>query len=160
MIKLRVWGGTAEQRSNVRSMVRFAASKLLTKRMAKTLYVKVSLIDELVMKEGCFGDCIWTDQEYRPKEFLIRIDSKMKMRPLLETVAHEMVHVKQYARDEMKELVGGVNRFNGQYFTWDTEYWDQPWEIEAHGRERGLFEMWREDEGITDPWTNENLYQE
>jgi hypothetical protein len=33
-------------------------------------------------------------------------------------------------------------------------YWDLPWEIEAHGRELGLFVRWAEKEGLADKkWT-------
>ena len=56
---------------------------------------------------------------------------------LLETLAHEMVHVKQYARRELKPR---VDCWMGKtYNPKKVSYWDLPWEIEAHGRETGLF---------------------
>ena len=48
-----------------------------------------------------------------------------------------MVHVKQYARRELnpnKEVWLGKT-----YNPKSISYWDLPWEIEAHGREVGLF---------------------
>jgi hypothetical protein len=64
----------------------------------------------------------------------------MKLRRTLEVLAHEMVHVKQYARGEL--YVGaysGKHRWQGKWVSDNINYWDAPWEIEAHGRESGLF---------------------
>ena len=69
---------------------------------------------------------------------------------MLETVAHEMVHVKQYARREMNDW----SYMEDKYYKWknqmvpaNTDYWDLPWEIEANGREIGLFIRWAEKNG-------------
>jgi len=44
-------------------------------------------------------------------------------------------------------------RWLGKRFTHDnTDYWDRPWEIEAHGRETGLFVRWAETNGINKKW--------
>lgn len=43
------------------------------------------------------------------------------------TLAHEMVHVKQFARGE---LDCSLQHWKGRDHS-DTEYWDQPWEKEA-----------------------------
>jgi hypothetical protein len=73
---------------------------------------------------------------------------------MIKVLAHEMVHVKQYAKNELgKDLAlarGGkglriVTRWQGKYWTPNTkedEYWDAPWEIEAYGREVGLHHKW------------------
>ena len=45
----------------------------------------------------------------------------------LTTLAHEMVHVKQFARNE---LDSALTVWKGKDHT-NTEYWDQPWEREA-----------------------------
>ena len=83
----------------------------------------------------------------------------MKPRNIAETVAHEMVHVKQWAKGEMKELVSqNKTKFKGELFG-DTEYWFRPWEIEAHGIEKGLFVKWAEATGVSNQkWTYDNVY--
>jgi hypothetical protein len=43
-------------------------------------------------------------------------------------LAHEMVHVKQFARGEMD---AGLNRWKSNPYAGNIEYWDQPWEKEA-----------------------------
>jgi hypothetical protein len=45
----------------------------------------------------------------------------------LSTLAHEMVHVKQFAR---AELSPSLQHWKGRDHS-DTDYWDQPWEKEA-----------------------------
>jgi hypothetical protein len=52
-----------------------------------------------------------------------------------------MVHVKQYAKGELKDYLR-VNKckWKGKIIDSDAvDYWDHPWEIEAHGREKGLY---------------------
>ena len=43
-------------------------------------------------------------------------------------LAHEMVHVKQFARGEMDS---GLTRWKSNHYAGNIEYWDQPWEKEA-----------------------------
>ena len=63
-----------------------------------------------------------------------------------------MVHVKQYARRELdpnKEVWMGKT-----YNPKDVNYWDLPWEIEAHGREVGLFVRYCEENNLAKhKWT-------
>jgi len=66
-----------------------------------------------------------------------------------------MVHVKQFARNELYEpsaKQGSRCRWKGEWLSprqkCVKDYWDQPWEIEAHGRECGLFVRWAETHGF------------
>ena len=156
---VEITGSTKAKRELVESMTRFCATKLMTTRLASTLEINIELVNDLAKKEGVYGDCIWEDKAFRAKEFTIRADSKLSLRHIVETVAHEMEHVKQWARGEMQELVRqNKTKFNGTLFG-DTEYWDRPWEIEAHGREKGLFVRWAEETGkCNEAWTQENVY--
>ena len=68
-----------------------------------------------------------------------------------------MVHVKQYARGELYEG-SRVNkhRWQGKWLDKDPDYWDQPWEIEAAGREAGLFIRWCEANDLAKhKWTHD-----
>ena len=68
---------------------------------------------------------------------------------ILRILAHELVHVKQYVMGELKPINNGFV-YNEKFYSPDTleEYYDQPFEIEAHGREKGLLfsflERWKE----------------
>ena len=145
-MRIQVTGGTKKQRELSASIARFTARQLMSKRLMKNIYVEIKLIPRLLEKEEVYGDSIYEDDNWRPREFTIQADSKLKLRRLLETIAHEMVHVKQFAKGEMVDVVRANKiRWHGVDFDdEDKSYYDQPWEIEAHGRECGLFIQWAE----------------
>lgn len=79
------------------------------------------------------------------RNYTIVIDSKFGKRKLLIALAHEMVHLKQYHSrkltfNERKKL----HRFDGNTYPENAFYWERPWEIEAFGRELGLYKMFTE----------------
>ena len=132
--------------STVQRKVAFDAIKFAIKKFTPRLYTKLDIMVKgdgtLVDKEGIRGDVEWIDQSDKPREFVIRLDTTMEMKDFLQTLFHEMVHVKQYAKGEFKELATNVNvfRWNGKRIDiTKVDYWDQPWEIEALGREEGLY---------------------
>lgn len=80
-------------------------------------------------------------------QFKIEIDTNLSRKKQLITLGHELVHVKQYINNELGENLiknnMSMTKWKGAYFNEeDAEYWDWPWEIEAHGREYGLFKRW------------------
>ena len=131
MNSVEVIGGTARQKEYVESMVHYCI-KMLMPRM-KTLDITVKLCSP----KGAMGYCLAEDK----RTFEIEVEVTLRLRRLLETLAHEMVHVKQYARNELH--VEYTNCWKNEFYT-KTDYWDCPWEIEAHGRELGLFIRWAE----------------
>ena len=66
---------------------------------------------------------------YKPREFILDIKSTQTEDEIIRTLAHEMVHVKQY-------VYGGLDeegmKWCGKNLTRDLPYHEQPWEIEAH----------------------------
>ena len=139
---ISIQSGTKSQKKYVRSMVEFC-SKILMPRM-HTLDIAI----KLTSPKGAMGYCLELDDN---RTFEIEIDRNMRLRRLLETVAHEMVHVKQYAR---RELNPTTEAWMGKtYNPKKISYWDLPWEIEAHGREIGLFVRWCESNDYSAKWT-------
>ena len=139
---LHVKGSNKAVRKLVEHATWYYAEKLMGKRLMGSLDITINLKKNLLSKEGNEGSAIWEDDSYRPKEFIIELDTTVKIRNLLITLAHEMVHVKQWAKDEMYEYmnVAGVVRFKGEKIHLElTDYWDYPWEIEAYGKQLGLF---------------------
>jgi hypothetical protein len=65
----------------------------------------------------------------------------MTRKQTLLAIAHEMVHVKQYAKGELKDyLKEEKSKYKNDHIYFESlNYWDYPWEIEAHGRELGLY---------------------
>lgn len=126
-------GGKEYQRGHVESIVEFCI-EILMPRM-KTLDINI----KLCRPKGAMGYCLELDNN---RTFEIEVDRTLPLRKLLETIAHEMVHVKQYAR---RELHPSTDKWMGKtYNPKKVSYWDLPWEVEAHGREVGLFVRWCE----------------
>jgi hypothetical protein len=152
---ITVKGGTNSQKKHVASVVNFCVTKLMPRM--KNLEIVVRLKD--LTKSGAYGYCMAdpngdAERLDRPRTFELEIHNKMGLRKILETVCHEMVHVKQYARGELYQGVR-VNKYRWQgKWVGDMDYWDEPWEIEAHGREAGLFIRWAENEKLgNQKWT-------
>lgn len=103
-----------------------------------------------------------TIEEYntrkQPREFLIEIHPGIGARYILETLAHEMVHIKQYINGETNET---LSLWRGKKIDPDKiDYWEHPWEVDAYGREMGLLTkfavqeaLWEVLEGFKNPAT-------
>jgi hypothetical protein len=108
------------------------------------LYHKVEILIEFDASEldkNVYGFCDWNDNNDRARDFTITVDPNLGKRNMLLVIAHEMVHIKQYAKGELKDYVR-VNKVKWKgkvYNDAKIDYWEQPWEIEAHGREKGLY---------------------
>jgi hypothetical protein len=111
--------------------------------------------DELNLKNSTYKVFICTDptlmRERRnngvacktgDKEITIAVDSRLPIKKLFYTLAHEMVHAKQFARGQYRS----EKARNGKYRKYwcgkrvIADYVDQPWEIEAFSRESILVE--------------------
>ena len=149
---LHVKGSNNKTRKLVKTAAWWYAEKLMGKRLLRSLEITINLKKNLLDKDGHEGTAIWEDDNIRPKEFTISLDSTCTIRNILITLAHEMVHVKQWAKGEMYEYAEqDMVRFNKTKFNMaNIDYWDYPWEIEAFGRQLGLFVRFCEDQGIAD----------
>lgn len=128
-----------EMTSLIKDAVEFYAGKLMHKNL--TRYLQIDIVRKK-LHGRIDGYCEVIDPEYRPRIFQIEVNSNIrKKRDIFETIAHEMVHVKQYATRELVQPArGNFQRWQGYDYTDGTmDYWDEPWEIEAYGRSIGLF---------------------
>ena len=67
------------------------------------------------------------------------IEKKLSFDEMVKTLCHEMVHVKQYARNEMTDnAIKGVYRWRNSYIKENTSYSKLPWEREAYRKQRTL----------------------
>lgn len=124
----------------------FYGEKLMSKRMLLGIDLKIIFVPKLEAHYNIVGDCCWEDDNIRPREFVIRLDADMGKRKMLISLAHEMVHIKQYAKNEMRDMMrcsSSIKWHRETVNTDDVNYWDLPWEIEAHGREAGLYVRFR-----------------
>ena len=126
-------------KAEVTKAAKFFISKLISKRLAETLYIFIEFDKEL----GYAGLATWLDEPVRAKEFSIRINPSHD-EPFLVTLAHELVHVKQYAKGELRDLLTVPDQINWlgtryKQSNEDTGYKDQPWEAEAFSKEWDLY---------------------
>ena len=125
---------------------KYFARSLMTERLCKNLTINLTCD----INHYCDGSSVWVDSNHKPREFDIVINARKGKRTQLITLAHEMVHVKQHATSELKSmLMRREERWQGRYIKVDEmHYFEKPWEIEAYGRELGLYQMymqWKKD---------------
>lgn len=125
----------------------FFADHLL-KRLSNNISVVIRLQNSFYAGTSCFGTCDYTDDDARPdrhREFEIEMDSDFGRPFMLRTLAHEMVHVKQYARGQLIEMSGPYQKWNGVMFSESkVPYKKLPWEAEALRLEKELYELWKQ----------------
>jgi hypothetical protein len=61
--------------------------------------------------------------------------SKSSLLNMATTLAHEMVHVRQLAKGQLKYLSSQTKIWMGRRYTKKTSYLDQPWEQDAFARQ-------------------------
>jgi len=118
----------------------FYAKRLLSKVLFEKIELELEFNSE-DMGNDVYGYCDWITDNHRPRDFTITIHPNLSKEQTLLALAHEMVHLKQYAKGELKDYMRKHKvKFNNKVYDHaKIDYWEQPWEIEAHGREKGLY---------------------
>lgn len=114
-------------------------------RMKNSLSVRIIGEPNLLQEQTMFGFCDYVDVESRyPREFEITVCTNTSMDLFLSTIMHEMVHVKQWARGEMRDLSVSTRRWkNSKIDIENVDYYEHPWEVEAFEMEKQLMkEFW------------------
>ena len=88
-------------------------------------------------REGVYGWCTVMDSNSRPREFEIELHNKMHIDLYLQTLFHELWHVYQHVKGNLKDK-HGKRLWKGIDHT-ETDYSDQPWELEAQQMEEFLY---------------------
>ena len=151
-IKLHSRGFDTKFKLAMFGMTEFALSNLIpSKRLRDNIEINIHMKHHSNEGEAMLSE---ETNRYRPRSFRVILDHH-RMRTneitgeertdmewfaeILKTLAHEIVHVKQYALGELKWrdaglLYKGVNHEAMSLM----EYFELPYEIEAYGREKGL----------------------
>ena len=150
-IKLHARNIDTKLRLALFAMTEFALSRLIpSNRLRNNLSITVHLKHH---DEGGEAMLAETANRYRPREFDViidhhraEIDDYGRKRSdtewghnILKTLAHELVHVKQYVMGELKYTTHGMVYKRTTYSPKNFfDYFETPYEIEAYGREVGL----------------------
>jgi hypothetical protein len=126
-------------RKEVRSAAEFFANMLMSTRLLDS----IGIILKFTKVKGAKAS-VYQDPDI-PRNFCIEMDTGLTRKLIIKSLAHEMVHVWQYASGKMKDYVRepGKVRFGEKIYDYSIEseeYWFLPWEIEAYGMEVGLYQ--------------------
>ena len=138
---------TPKERKILKMATHFYASRLMSDRLSNTLEISINVIKDFYVKNKILGEAFPKDDVLgmpSNKQFVINLEWNNKLgKRVLQCLAHEMVHVKQYAKGELKfHERGNLVTFQREQYQGD-EYWESLWEIEAYGREVGLYQKFR-----------------
>lgn len=138
--------GKAENISNkeIRDAVYFYLRKLLGKSMSQKITLYILIEKDLLKTYEMYAAISPLETETRPKHYELEIDAKLPKKQFLVSLAHEMIHLKQFAKDQMKDLESKrMTRWLGEYYIEENlDYWSRPWEKEAHDNEIPLYQSY------------------
>lgn len=135
--ELTVLHGTQKQKKLAAQVAEFCKKKMFPR--TERVVLEIHLIKDLMKNEGIAGDCF--DEGERC--YTIRVDKGLEKeydkKYFIETLCHELVHVKQYAKSEMYQYTSkDGTRWHKKVYPEKTKYHERPWEVEAFAREKPL----------------------
>lgn len=139
----------------VKRSVNFYAENLIpSKRLRDNVYLTIKFNPKLTV--WAFASIEEYNSSNKAREFLIEIHPWIGAAEILKTLAHEMVHIKQFVHGETNET---LSKWKGLSIDSDAiDYYQQPWELEAYSLETGLWTkfaikegLWNVFEGIGNP---------
>tara|TARA_B000000609_G_C24020329_1_gene265031 strand:- start:244 stop:612 length:369 start_codon:yes stop_codon:yes gene_type:complete len=113
-----VKGGTKAQRELTENVAMFAIKNLFPKIRKYFILIRLDK----------FNNCF----EYDERDYVINIDKKQNYDDFVTAIFHELVHVKQYLKNEMDNYT----------FRTTTDYYMLPQEQEAYSLQEKLLEKW------------------
>lgn len=139
MNTVTAWGGTKKKRELAEDVVNFCIEEMMPRM--KTLDVTIELSRKM---DSADGYCLAETE----RQFIIEIDTRLDFEDFVSCICHEMVHVKQHARNELKDVdfltkLWKKQEYIGVYSTVE-EYMALPWEAEAYELQEVLLERYKE----------------
>ena len=113
-----VKGGTKTQRELTENVAMFAIKNLFPKIRKYFILIRLDK----------FNNCF----EYDERDYVINIDKKQNYDDFVTAIFHELVHVKQYLKNEM----------DNYSFKTTTDYYMLPQEQEAFSIQEELLKLW------------------
>lgn len=146
-------------------MVEFCLQNFFHKRTREAIHEIVLELDEL--HENTWGETSVEFEDTRPRDFKIaiadggwkRAETEHHIREeIMKVVAHEMIHVRQYASKQLTSVIrmgssGKIKletRWKNQIYRQKKgkhSYWFEPWEMEARAFEEPAYQMFLESIG-------------
>jgi len=99
--------------------------------------ITVEILHHGLKREQVYGYCDYVGDSYRPREFLIELDTYMHEDLYIQTLLHELVHLRQWVLGSLRSKRGKM--YYGKECVEDMDYWIQPHEVEAREQEETLY---------------------
>jgi len=136
MIALSIEGGTSKEQRLAYDAVNFALNYLMPRK--KNLSVDVNVLD-IPDDADAYHCCV--EKNYHE----IEIQQGLIEEDFVTAIFHEMVHVKQHERGELKDY--GIRKaWKGEehisIFSTTDEYMELPWEEEAYRLQEEMYTKW------------------
>lgn len=103
----------------------------------------IQVLHRSLKRENALGYCDIAEESYRPRSFLIEMDTYLNKETYIRVLLHELYHVLQWVKGELKVKASKLH-FKGECVE-DLEYWEKPQEIFAHWNEKILYQKYIED---------------
>lgn len=163
--KIKITGGNKHKRKLLRNAARWMLGYTLGNRLANNIKLKIRITEKL-KDSNFYGSVIWEDDNHRPREYDMELCNYLKDSMLYRVLAHEIVHIRQYATGDLKDLAS-----HADYCKWkDTmvqsegrgsgSYFDLPWEIEARKQQGIILGDWKRAYGYRFRQKTGELYNE
>ena len=105
--------------------------------------ITLEIVHRGLKREQVLGYCDVVGECYRPRHFLIELDTHMDRDTYIKTLLHELTHLAQWIRGSLRHRYGKLCYSKVPVENW--EYWYQPHEIEAREEEERLYNWWLTD---------------
>jgi hypothetical protein len=151
--RIIVHGGIRQKQDLVKSAARWMLGHTLGNRQAHYVELEINLVDHL-KNTSTYGDVIWEDDNARPRMFTMDLCNHIRDRQLLKVLSHEIVHIRQYVKGDLKDYVSKAHcsRWKDKIIqtrgVGSTSYYDLPWEIEARREETLILNAFCEDNDV------------
>ena len=99
--------------------------------------IYIEILHRGLKREGVNGYCDIVGEQYRPREFLIELDTYMDEELYIQTLLHELTHLRQWVAGSLRVRYGKLCYSKEPVEKY--EYWHQPHEVEAREQEETLY---------------------
>lgn len=103
--------------------------------------LEIEIFHRGLKREGVNGWCDTVGTNYRPRQFLIELDTYMDEELYIRTLLHELIHVKQWVEGSL--TFSKQHRYFKSVNVDEMDYEDQPHEIEAYEKEKELLDEYK-----------------
>ena len=103
----------------------------------KRFKVELEVLHRGLKREEVLGWCSVQDCDWRPRSFLIEIQSNLNSEDYTKVALHELYHCYQHIRGDLRDK-RGIRCWKGIDCS-NLDYSEQPWELDAYKLEEELY---------------------